>query len=252
MAGEVSRRKVVAGLAALVATGLAACRRPDRQPAALPTTPEPTTPEPVVSETSAPPTAVPVLVVPVLCRDAWGAVAAGPADASHVPVRITLHHTAVVLDDNRKAPGRLRQHQRFHKDSGFSDIAYHVGVDRNGNVYELRDPQVPGQTFTDYDPSGHFLVLAEGDFDTELPSDAQLEGLAQVIAGAAHRHDIPVDTLTGHRDHADTACPGDNLYVRMSDLRTRAGQLLAEGPGLSVWCDAAAVERVAAIERGEA
>jgi hypothetical protein len=251
MAGEVSRRKVVAGLAALGATGLAGCRGVGDGPAAMPTTPEPP-PEPIASQTSARPTVAPALLVPVICRDAWGAVAALPTDASHVPVRITLHHTAAVLGDNRKAPGRLRQHQRFHQDSGFSDIAYHVGVDRNGHVYELRDARVPGETFTDYDPSGHFLVLAEGEFDTELPSDAQLEGLAQVIAGAARRHRIPVDTLTGHRDHAGTACPGDNLYARMADLGARASELLDEEPDMSVWCDDAALARVAAIERGEA
>lgn len=171
-----------------------------------------------------------------------------------MPVRLTLHHTAVVLGDNRKAPARLRQHQRYHQDNGFSDIAYHVGVDRNGHVYELRDPAVPGETFTNYDPSGHFLVLAEGDFGREQPSDAQLEGLARVLAGASAGFGIPVDTLTGHRDHDPTTpCPGDAMYQRLGDLRARATEL---GTGRDVelirWCDEAAFERVAAIEAGRA
>jgi hypothetical protein len=48
---------------------------------------------------------------------------------------LTLHHEGVVLGDNRNAPGRLRQDQRYHQDQlGWIDIAYHVGIDRNGNL----------------------------------------------------------------------------------------------------------------------
>lgn len=277
----VSRRRVLAGLAALGATGVggaAAWRvagQPGRAsaPEATPTTPRPSPTASVRTEASV--SEVPsskvteseaaasdaasepgrsALAVPMLCRAAWGAAPPRPAAAGHEPVRLTLHHTAVILDDNRKAPARLRQHQRFHQDSGFSDIAYHVGVDRNGNLYELRDPAVPGETFTNYDPTGHFLLLAEGEFGAQVPSDAQLEGLAQVIAGVAHSRRIGVETLTGHRDHdPTTACPGDNLYARLGDLRARATQILQDAdPDLTIWCDDAAFERVAAIERGDA
>ena len=89
---------------------------------------------------------------------------------------MTLHHEAVVLGDNRNALARLRQDQRYHQDQhGWIDIAYHVGVDRNGNVYELRSTEIAGDTATDYDTTGHFLVLCEGDFDQEAVSEAQLQ-----------------------------------------------------------------------------
>ena len=62
---------------------------------------------------------------------------------------MTIHHTGVVLGDNRNAPARLRQHQQLHQnDRGWIDIAYHVGIDRNGNIYELRDPGIKGDTAT--------------------------------------------------------------------------------------------------------
>lgn len=257
----VSRRKVLAGLAALGATGVAgaaAWRGVDEpavvaEPSPTPVTPPSTSATPVTPSVAESPTARAMLAVPLLCRDAWDAGPARPTEASHVPARLTLHHTAVALHDNRKAPGRLRQHQRYHQDSGFSDIAYHVGVDRNGNLYELRDPAVPGETFTDYDPTGHYLLLAEGEFGSEMPSDAQLEGLALVMAAVSHDRGIAVETLTGHRDHDPaTQCPGDNLYARLGDLRARADQILAEAePELRIWCDDGAFQQVAAIERGE-
>jgi len=167
---------------------------------------------------------------------------------------MTLHHTAVVLGDNRYAPARLRQHQRFHQDErGWIDIAYHVGVDRDGNIYELRTPELAGDTATDYDPAGHFLVLCEGDFDQEAVTDAQLGGAAMAFAWAAQTFHIAPGTLAGHRDFASTSCPGKNLYDRITDgdLALRVDSLLAGGPvDLQKICGPEAAERVAQIEAG--
>ena len=77
---------------------------------------------------------------------------------------MTIHHTAAVLGDNANAPARLLQHQRYHQEKqGWIDIAYHLSVDRRGNIYELREPTLVGDTATRYDPTGHFLVVCEGD-----------------------------------------------------------------------------------------
>ena len=73
----------------------------------------------------------------LICRDAWGAQPARPGGKRHTVTRMTLHHEAVVLGDNRNAPERLRKDQRYHLDKGWIDIAYHVAVDRNGNLYEI-------------------------------------------------------------------------------------------------------------------
>ncbi|WP_396882156.1 N-acetylmuramoyl-L-alanine amidase [Mycolicibacterium sp. CBMA 334] len=190
-----------------------------------------------------------------LCRQAWGAAPTLPGGRPHTINRMTLHHTAVVLGDNRHAPSRLRQHQRFHQnDRGWIDIAYHVGVDRNGNIYELRSPELAGDTATNYDPAGHFLVLCEGDFDQESVSEAQLNGAATAFAWAAQQFHLASGTLGGHRDFADTACPGVNLYAHLTsgDLHTRIDALLAAGPvDLQRLCGDQAATKVAAIEEGQ-
>jgi hypothetical protein len=167
---------------------------------------------------------------------------------------MTLHHEAVVLGDNRNAPGHLRQDQRYHQDQkGWVDIAYHVGIDRNGNIYELRTPQIAGDTATDYDTTGHFLVLCEGDFDQEVVSEAQLHGAALAFAWASQTFHIAADTLAGHRDLAQTSCPGANLYAHISsgNLRARVEDLLAAGEiDLQRICGPDAATKVAAIEAG--
>jgi hypothetical protein len=190
----------------------------------------------------------------LLCRDAWGARPAKPGGKPQTISRMTLHHEAVVLGDNRNAPERLRADQRYHQDQkGWVDIAYHVGVDRDGNIYELRTPQIAGDTATDYDTTGHFLVLCEGDFDKEAVSEAQLHGAALAFAWAAQNFHIATDTLRGHRDLAQTSCPGANLYAHLSsgDLKGRINELLATGAvDLQRICGPDAAAKVAAIEAG--
>src|ERR1700753_424909 len=190
----------------------------------------------------------------LICRDAWGARPPRPGGKRHTITRMTLHHEAVVLGDNRNAPERLRKDQRYHQDQhGCIDIAYHVGVDRNGNLYELRSTEIAGDTATDYDTTGHFLVLCEGDFDQEAVSEAQLHGTALAFAWAAQNFRIASTTLAGHRDFAQTSCPGANLYAHLSSghLKRRIDGLLASGGvDLQRFCGPDATARVAAIEAG--
>jgi hypothetical protein len=189
----------------------------------------------------------------LVCRQAWGARPARPGGKRHTITRMTLHHEAVVLGDNRNAPERLRKDQRYHLDKGWIDIAYHVAVDRNGNLYELRNTELAGDTATDYDTTGHFLVLCEGDFDQEAVSEAQLHGTALAFAWAAQNFHIKTDTLAGHRDFAQTSCPGKNLYAHLSsgDLKHRIDDLIAAGGvNLERFCGPDAAARVAAIEAG--
>jgi N-acetylmuramoyl-L-alanine amidase len=190
----------------------------------------------------------------ILCRDAWRARPARPGGVRHTLTHMTVHHTGAVLGDNRNAPGRLLQHQRLHQgERGWIDIAYHVGVDRDGNIYQLRAPELVGDTATEYDPTGHFLVLCEGDFDKETVTEAQLNGAALAFAWASQHFNIPTETLAGHRDYAATACPGADLYryVASGNLRHRVDEMAAAGPvALQEICGAEAAEKVAAIEAG--
>ena len=213
------------------------------------------TPSPSPSATPSPepsPAPEPTVVL-VLCREAWGAKPpTGPYTEQSLD-QITIHHTGVLLEDNRKAPARFRQHQRYHQESGWVDIAYHYGVDRHGNCYALRPVTAVGDTFTDYDPRGHVLLVAEGNFDEQDPTDAQVATLATLCAWAAGAFGLDLSTVHGHREFASTSCPGDALQARLPEIRQRGGQLLAAGGvRLSSLCGAPGDDRVAAIEAGTA
>ena len=106
---------------------------------------------------------------------------------------------------------------------GWGDIAYHFIIGVDGTVYEARDTGYEGATGTNYDPNGHFLVVVEGNFEIDVPTQSQIDSLVTVLAWAASEFNVSPSTITGHRDHAATACPGGNLYPYIA-----SGQLEAD------------------------
>jgi len=129
-------------------------------------------------------------------------------------------------------PGKIRTHQRFHqRDRGWGDIAYHFLIDPAGNIYEGRDPAFRGDTATNYNPSGHLLLCLEGDYDQADVNDNQIEALAHMLAWGATRFDVKLSTLGGHRDYAQTQCPGDSVYELLTggQMLTRAEAILRAG-----------------------
>lgn len=129
-----------------------------------------------------------------------------------------LHHTAAPTAPATRAPDRFRGHARSHREAGFVDIAYHWGIDVDGNVYELRDEAIAGETFTDYDPAGWLLVVCEGNFEESAPPHPMLEAVADVFAARATALGVEPSTLVGHRDLAATACPGQHLQEQLDEL----------------------------------
>lgn len=256
----VSRRRLLrlVGGAGVVAAA-SACGAGNHQDGADESAAVPTTPvaAPVSAGVPAPaaPPAPGGTTAKVLCRDAWGAAPARPGGTRHTPNRLTVHHSGVVLGDNRNVVGRFRQHQHYHQDQhGWIDIAYHFGVDRRGNLFELRNPLIAGDTATSYDTTGHFLVLCEGDFDQESVTEGQLDGAALIFAWAAQFFHIESSTLAGHRDaDPSTGCPGSGLYghVTSGDLRARIDRVLGAGTvSMELMCGPEANAVVADIEAG--
>lgn len=205
-------------------------------PAAQPTTTPPTTvpPTSVVASstsTSSPSTTVPPppLVVEVISKEGWGAADPGPFRA-HRPVRLTFHHAAAASSDPAGALERIREYQRFHQDAGWPDVAYHFLVDQAGRIYEGRPVGAVGDTFTNYDPTGHFLVCLDGNFDVDVPTSESIDASISILAWAAQRFDIDPQTLTGHRDHSpETTCPGEHAYRMLDEIAHRIGETIDEG-----------------------
>ncbi len=145
----------------------------------------------------------------------------------------------------------MRDHQAYHQQQGWPDLAYHFVIDRNGHVYEGRPIGAPGDTATDYDPAGHFLPVLDGNFDEQEPTEAQLSSLAVLMAWAMEEYDLRTEVVGAHRDYAATACPGSSLYDRKGDLLGRMHSVRSIGPvELVLLGGDEAAARVADIEAG--
>ncbi|HEY7565634.1 MAG TPA: N-acetylmuramoyl-L-alanine amidase [Acidimicrobiia bacterium] len=191
--------------------------------------------------------------IEVIERAAWGAAAPGSDLVPHRIERLTFHHTAVALIDTRLAPERLRQHQAFHQgERGWPDLAYHFAIDTAGHVYEGRDLAFRGDTATSYDPTGHLLVVLEGDFDRQPLGPLQRNAAIGVMAWAWDRYQLDRDRVAGHGEFADTSCPGAAIreWLQSSDLPKAVREVSAGGsPRLVYLRGDTARFRVARIER---
>ena len=189
----------------------------------------------------------------IICKRAWGGKPTKDGLKGHTVKRLTVHHSGVKLGQNREAPQRFRSEQSYHQSQGWPDIAYHVLVDRNGNIYKGRPSWAEGDSFTDYDLTGHFLVMCEGNFSEQPIKEAQLKALRDVLAWACTRFDVAPRTIKGHQDYASTACPGEDLnaMIQSGRLRRMVKKRLGNG-GINVkkLCGDAGKRRVGEIENG--
>lgn len=174
--------------------------------------------------------------LPYVPRAAWGAKAPVLPMREHVPVRLTIHHTGVPQAPQRTPGDKLRALQQFSQREdrlsdgrtkrAWADVPYHFYVTTDGSVVEGREWRYVGDTNTSYDPTGHLLVVVEGNFEVEALTDAQRRTLDVLVPALAHRFDIPGARLAAHRDFASTACPGRGLYAELPRFRT-----LVDAPG---------------------
>lgn len=271
---SVNRRRFLAMLgSAAVAVAAAACGVESNQgavaqssaaPTTTPTTVAPTsttaaattttsTTTTTTTTTAMPTTSPRAAAIEVICKEAWGAQPVAGDFRGHQIDQITVHHTAVLLEDNRDAPGRVRQHQAYHQSVGWPDIAYHYLIDAHGNVYQGRPVTAVGDTATEYDPTGHLLICCEGHFDEQQVPATQYAALVEVLAWGAAEYDVDPKAIRGHRDLARTTCPGDALYATVADgtLSADVSEFLRAVPvQLEVICGGEAEARIAAIEAG--
>lgn len=172
----------------------------------------------------------------ILTRAEWGANPMVLTPPRHELRRITIHHTASRTNPQRTLEDKLRALQAFSQREDrladgrvkpkWADIPYHFFVNVDGNIGECRDVAFPGDTNTPYDPTGHLLIVLEGNFMEEEVGEAQWRSLVQLTAWLAYQHRLSPINIQSHRDFTATLCPGDKLYERLPELREAVKRLI--------------------------
>ena len=167
--------------------------------------------------------------VAIVNRAEWGARDPVLPMREHRIERITIHHTATRQNVERSLADKLRGLQAFsqrddslgdgRKKPAWADIPYHYYIAVDGTVGEARSWRYVGDSNTPYDPTGHLLIVVEGNFEDEQLTEAQMRALESLVTTFARRFNVPGERLGAHKDYASTRCPGRNLYAELPRLR---------------------------------
>jgi hypothetical protein len=137
---------------------------------------------------------------------------------------VTIHHT---LSDSPHATAKVC----IAKYGGLPSIQYHIWITQTGEVL-LCEPLESGLW---HDNTGNqnvnISVGMAGRLHEYRPSDAQLDAAVKVAAWAV-RHpemDVTLERVKGHRDYAQTECPGWHTGWK-ADFYGRLQALLGEDP----------------------
>ena len=157
---------------------------------------------------------------------------------------IIVHHAAG-SNTNTNYTDVIRNIYTFHTGTnGWNDVGYNFLIAQDGTIYEGRD----GQNIMDGDNvlGAHFCgqntgtmgICLLGDYMTAQPNDKSLESLSRLIAWKMKKETIQplekglhttsgkiLNNISAHRDGTcSTDCPGDNLYVKLEQIRQKAVQ----------------------------
>ncbi|MGV9843099.1 FG-GAP-like repeat-containing protein [Streptomyces fungicidicus] len=216
--------------------------------------PTPTVPEPRPST---------VVKPPVITQAEWGASTdydGTPSYGTEIKAAV-IHHTGVDSDNGvscADSRARMRSIQQEHFARGYFDIGYNFVVDRCGQIFEGRSGGMDLPVVGAHDVGFNTDTLGIsylGNFESAHPSRAALDSIARVVAWKFGMYGIdPTGKVTltsgteagvtgnkidkgesvtlprvfGHRDTNYTACPGANLYPKLSLIAA-----LAKTPGVS-------------------
>lgn len=105
---------------------------------------------------------------------------------------------------------------KYHRDKlGWAGIGYNYFITKDGRIQQGRGRHVGAHV------SGHndntLGVCFQGDFEKQKMTDAQVKAGARLIANLLRNEGLQISDVIGHRDLANTACPGKNF--RMDDLK---------------------------------
>lgn len=156
--------------------------------------------------------------IDIVTRADWGWVALTDTIPTHEIKYITIHHGGEDFPKDKDVIKYLIGLQSWSRsDKNWIDNPYHYMIDLEGNIYEARPIEYPGDTNTDYDVRGHALICVMGNYENQILSETQFEKLALLTATLADKYDVPAELIKSHKDYTETLCPGEDLYRYLED-----------------------------------
>ena len=124
-------------------------------------------------------------------------------------LQIIIHHSASTIHT-------AEDFARWHIQRGWPGIGYHFVIEKDGRILQTNP-----LTNISYGASGEntksIHIVLSGNFDVEQPTKAQLNSLEKLIPHLEQQLNRNL-SVSGHKDHGQTACPGAYLYAQLSQV----------------------------------
>lgn len=228
-----------------------------------PTDPASPTASPTPTSTVPAPRPSTVVKPPVITQAEWGASTdydGTPEYGTEIKAAV-IHHTGIDSDNTlscAESKARLRSIQQAHISQGYFDLGYNFVVDKCGQIFEGRSGGMDLPVIGAHDAGFNTDTVGIsylGNFEKATPSRAGMDAISRIVAWKFGMYGIdPTGKVTltsgvpqgysgnkipegtsvtlprvfGHRDTNSTACPGANLYPRLSRIAQ-----VAKTPGIS-------------------
>ena len=132
---------------------------------------------------------------------------------------IVIHHAGFPDGDKDSSAEEIH---KFHQEvNGWAGIGYHYVIRKDGRIEQGRKPLAVGAHAYQHNKNSVGICVA-GNFDLVKVPSVQMDSLKLLTAWLCQRYKLdPMQkgVIVGHRDLNDTACPGDNLYRRLDEIR---------------------------------
>jgi hypothetical protein len=187
----------------------------------------------------------------------WGDLPSSELEPNYSPMPIDIshalvHHTVTVNEPANPAQV-IRQIWDWHvNDNGWLDIGYNFLIDHEGNIYQgrynpnLEQTDVQGAHAGSANSQSVGIALL-GQFEPGAqpapgqPQVLALDALVKTIGwrftqkgigaeSSGYIADNLLSVISGHRDVSATACPGENLYRLLPDIRSQVDTGESEPP----------------------
>ena len=157
--------------------------------------------------------------VKVIKRSDWGWLPLVKGKVEALITKITIHHGGVEFTADKDPVESIRNLQKWSRaEKEWIDIPYHFMIDLEGNIYEARPINYPGDTNTEYNPTGHALVEIMGNYEIQELSEVQQKSLVEIVTFLAKEFTVPLSEIKTHKDYSETTlCPGKNVYKYFQD-----------------------------------
>lgn len=120
-----------------------------------------------------------------------------------LPLVDTSHHTFSMVNADHKARWNFKSSLGYY-------IGYHYFIEKNGTVTQGRADSDEGAHTINYNTKSIGICMA-GNFDSTLPTEAQIDALKTLLKAKMAQYMIPIDKVVPHRRFAVKSCYGNKL-----------------------------------------